>query len=148
MRLEQPHLKTREPLCLSSLRAVMTSRRRGLWSLIPVAWLSGRLSLWRGYHTLLLCCQACCRDRVFSLPTKCATRLLKSLSQLDERKSCRTRYGAWKRWQKPRDGGQKVGRMEEQSGKEAIRLHSEKPACPRRGNRTTVKTVLSRYQTE
>ncbi len=38
--------------------------------------------------------------------------------------------------------------IEEKPGKEARRLHSEKHACPRRGNPTAVKTVLSRRQTE
>src|SRR5258708_37413655 len=41
-----------------------------------------------------------------------------------------------------------MGRIEEQSGKEGMRLHSEKQACPRRGNPTAVKTMLSRRQTE
>ncbi len=38
--------------------------------------------------------------------------------------------------------------IEGQPGKEARRLHSEKQACPRRGNPTAVKTALSRRQTE
>src|SRR6266446_1874108 len=38
--------------------------------------------------------------------------------------------------------------MEEQPEKEAMRLHSEKQACPRRKNPTAIKTVLSRCQTE
>jgi hypothetical protein len=40
------------------------------------------------------------------------------------------------RWQKQRDGerkGQKMRGNEEQPGKEAMGLHSEKHACPRRG---------------
>src|SRR5512135_2184570 len=41
-----------------------------------------------------------------------------------------------------------MGRIEEQSGKEAMRLLSEKEACPRKGNPTAVKTKLSRRQTE
>src|SRR5260221_12503941 len=41
-----------------------------------------------------------------------------------------------------------MGRIEEQSGKEGMRLHSEKEAWPRRGNPTAVKTMLSRRQTE
>src|SRR2546429_2343209 len=41
-----------------------------------------------------------------------------------------------------------MGRMEEHSGKEAMRLLSEKEACPRKGNPTAVKTKLSRGQTE
>jgi len=43
---------------------------------------------------------------------------------------------------------QKRGRIEEQPAKEAMRLHTEKQACPRRKNLTAVKTVLSRRQTE
>src|SRR5216683_3030948 len=39
-------------------------------------------------------------------------------------------------------------RREDQPGKEAIKLYSEKEACPRRGNPTAVKTVLHRRQTE
>ncbi len=41
-----------------------------------------------------------------------------------------------------------MGGIEEQPGKEGRRLHSEKHACPRRGNPTAVKAVLSRRQTE
>ena len=41
-----------------------------------------------------------------------------------------------------------MGRIEKLPGKEARRLHSEKPACPRRGNPTAVKTVLHGCQTE
>src|SRR6266516_6605087 len=41
-----------------------------------------------------------------------------------------------------------MGRSEEEAGKEAMRLHSEKQACPRRGNPTAVKTMLRRGQTE
>src|SRR5260370_8442300 len=41
-----------------------------------------------------------------------------------------------------------MGGIEEQPGKEGRRLHSEKYACPRRGNPTAVKAVLSRRQTE
>ncbi len=41
-----------------------------------------------------------------------------------------------------------MGGIEEQPGKEGRRLHSEKYTCPRRGNPTAVKTVLSRRQTE
>jgi hypothetical protein len=41
-----------------------------------------------------------------------------------------------------------MGRIEEQSGKEARRLHAEKQACPKRGNPTAVKTRLRRRQTE
>ena len=41
-----------------------------------------------------------------------------------------------------------MGRIEDQSGKEAMRLYSEKQACPSRGNLTAVKTMLSRRQTE
>ena len=41
-----------------------------------------------------------------------------------------------------------MGRIEKLPGKEAIRLHSDKPACPRRGNPTAVKTVLHCCQTE
>lgn len=41
-----------------------------------------------------------------------------------------------------------MGEMEGQPGKKARRLHSEKHACPRRGNPTAGKTVLSRCQTE
>jgi hypothetical protein len=43
---------------------------------------------------------------------------------------------------------EKRGRIEEQPGKETRRLHAEKPACPRRGNPTAVKAVLSGCQTE
>jgi hypothetical protein len=42
----------------------------------------------------------------------------------------------------------KKGRIEEQPGKKAMRLHSDKQACPRRRNPTAVKTVLSCRQTE
>src|ERR1700738_3861928 len=41
-----------------------------------------------------------------------------------------------------------MGRIENLPGKVATRLHSEKPACPRRGNPAAVKTVLHRRQTE
>src|SRR6266699_3154886 len=41
-----------------------------------------------------------------------------------------------------------MGRIEKLPGKEAMRLHSEKQACPRRGTPTAVKTVLHRCQTE
>jgi len=41
-----------------------------------------------------------------------------------------------------------MGRIEDQSGKEAMRLYSDKLACPSRGNLTAVKTMLSRRQTE
>ena len=43
---------------------------------------------------------------------------------------------------------QKKGRIENQPGKEGMRLHPEKQAGPRRGNPTAVKTVLNRRQTE
>src|SRR2546430_2958060 len=43
---------------------------------------------------------------------------------------------------------QKRGRIEEQSGKVAMRLHSEKHVCPRRRNPTALKTILSSRQTE
>lgn len=43
---------------------------------------------------------------------------------------------------------QKKGRIENQPGKEAMRLHTEKQACPRRGTPTAVKTVLKRRQTQ
>src|SRR2546429_4903536 len=39
-------------------------------------------------------------------------------------------------------------RIEEKSGKKAMRLPSEKQTCPRRGNPTAVKTVLTRSPTE
>src|SRR5947209_17011253 len=38
---------------------------------------------------------------------------------------------------------QKRGRNEQQPAKEAIRLHSDKLACPRRSKPLTLKTVLS-----
>src|SRR5216684_7290122 len=41
-----------------------------------------------------------------------------------------------------------MGRIEKQPGKETMRLHSEKQACPRRGNPTAVKAVLNCRQTE
>src|SRR6266849_8032398 len=41
-----------------------------------------------------------------------------------------------------------MGRSEEQAGKEARRLHSEKQTCPRRGNPTAVKPVLNRSPPE
>jgi hypothetical protein len=41
-----------------------------------------------------------------------------------------------------------MGRIEEQSEKEAMKLRSEKQACPRRGNPTALKTRLSYRQTE
>ena len=41
-----------------------------------------------------------------------------------------------------------MGRSEEQSEKKAMKLHSEKQACPRRENSTTVKRILSSRQTE
>ena len=56
----------------------------------------------------------------------------------------RTRREARERWQNQRDGeqkGQKMGGIEEQPGQEGRRLHSEKHACPRRGNPTAVKAV-------
>ncbi len=61
------------------------------------------------------------------------------------------RHPPRERWQKQWDGeqkGQEMGRIEEQSEKEAMKLHSEKQACPRRENPTAVKTILSSRQTE
>src|SRR5260370_1324387 len=43
---------------------------------------------------------------------------------------------------------QKKGRIENQPGKEGMRLGQEQKAGPRRGNRAAVKTVLNRRQTE
>jgi hypothetical protein len=44
-------------------------------------------------------------------------------------------------------GGQR-GRIEEQPGKKAMKLHTEQQASPRRGNPPIVKTMLSRRQPE
>jgi hypothetical protein len=41
-----------------------------------------------------------------------------------------------------RKKGRKIGRIEEQPGKEAMRLYSEKQACPRSRNPTAVKTYF------
>ena len=41
-----------------------------------------------------------------------------------------------------------MGRIEQPSEKEAMKLHSEKQACPRKGNPTAVKTILSSRQIE
>jgi hypothetical protein len=52
-------------------------------------------------------------------------------------------YPARERGQKQRGGeqkGQEMERIGEQSGKEDMKLHSEKQAYPRRGNPTDVKT--------
>ena len=64
---------------------------------------------------------------------------------------CRTGHPVRWRWQNQRDGErkeQKMRRIEEKSGKKAMRLPSEKQTCPRRGNPTAVKTVLTRSPTE
>jgi hypothetical protein len=43
---------------------------------------------------------------------------------------------------------QKMGEIEEQRGKKAMRFHSEKQACPSGENLTAVAAVLSRSQTQ
>ena len=43
---------------------------------------------------------------------------------------------------------QEKGRIEDQSEKEVMQLHSEQQACPRRGHPMAVKTILSSRQTE
>jgi hypothetical protein len=63
----------------------------------------------------------------------------------------RTGRPARERWQNQRDGEQtrqKRGRLEDRPGKEAMRLHREKQACPRRRKLLALKTVLSCCQTE
>jgi len=59
---------------------------------------------------------------------------LKSLSRSDERKQCRTEGGSSKREQKQREEEQKrleMGEFEEESARKAMKLSSEKHACPR-----------------
>ena len=70
-------------------------------------------------------------------PTNCATRLWKSSSLIWWAKTARNWTPTPERRQKQRDERrkeQKMREIKEQPGKEAMRLHSEKQACPRRGN--------------
>jgi hypothetical protein len=43
---------------------------------------------------------------------------------------------------------QKMGEIEEQRGKKAMRFHADKQACPRGEKLTAVAAVLSRSQTQ
>ncbi len=131
--------KGAEPVNLDKFRTLQGSQATGAQKdkarLTNLMQLTVDTSWWTRYRS---------RTKNPDFPTSCAMRLLKSSSRSEERKLSRTRCPTRERWWNQQDEGEKEHKEREsegQPGKEAIRLCSEKGACPSREKPLAVKSV-------